>query len=43
MAVQDFSEAVCRALVEHSVGTALPDLVLHSVRPWTMHCQVADR
>jgi len=39
----DFDTATVKTLLDAAIGQALPDLTVHSVRPWTMDCQVAER
>lgn len=39
----DFDPATVKTLLDAAIGQALPDLTVHSVRPWTMDCQVAER
>lgn len=39
----DFSDAVCRSLLAAAAGVPLPDVTIHTIRPWSMHAQVADR
>jgi len=39
----DFDAATVKTLLDAAIGQALPDLTVHSVRPWTMDCQVAER
>ena len=38
---EEFTEEVCRALIHSAAGqAALPDLTVHSIRPWTMSAEV---
>lgn len=38
---EEFTEEVCRALIRSAAGQApLPDLAVHSIRPWTMSAEV---
>ncbi len=39
----DFDPERVKHLLDAAVGASLPDLTVHSVRPWTMDCQVAGR
>lgn len=40
---EDFGPVTVRALLDAAIGTAFTDLTVHSVRPWIMDCQVAQR
>ena len=40
---QDFDEPTVRGLLDAALGQRFPDLEVHSVRRWTMDCQVAER
>jgi hypothetical protein len=47
---ESFTTDVCRQLLAEAIGTAdskseslLADLEIHSIRPWTMHAEVAQR
>ncbi|KAM3572825.1 hypothetical protein VYU27_005184 [Nannochloropsis oceanica] len=39
----DFDAATVKTLLDAAIGRTLPDLTVHSVQPWTMDCQVAER
>ena len=40
---EDYSDDLCRSLVESAVGADIPDLQIKGKRPWVMSAQVARR
>lgn len=43
MRPEDFTDDVCRALVEKAIGTSVAGLEIKGARPWVMSAQVAKR
>eukprot|EP00624_Nannochloropsis_granulata_P000109 evm.model.NODE_1036_length_14192_cov_28.241686.3 len=39
----DFDAVTVKTLLDAAIGRTLPDLTVHSVRSWSMDCQVAER